>query len=258
MEKWDLPKGPPPSWLDPADEIIKDSPKLPKDIFVVECMESLLRLGCDPKQAAGVTANAMNESAWGQSYRAFNLGGWKLFKPYALAYRKAHGKGPPWWRAPGNRAPGATLANYRGGDPPWCFYRAFDSIESFLASWLKAFVPRPSPGASSREGKGDPETGDYRLAGERFWLGRSNWFDAMVAAGYKGQRTEANPEGSIAEHKSLYKSAITRWGQSRLGVVVDGAWGPKSTARCTSFQLAKGLNPTGKLDDATLKALAIS
>jgi len=258
MEKWSEPKGPPPRWLDLADEVTADEPKPPRDQFVVACMEACLRLDCNPMQAAGVTANVMNESAWGQSYRGNNLGGWKIYEHYAIAYRKAHGKGPRWWRGPGNKAPGATPKDLKGGDPPWCFYRAFESIEDFLASWLKTFVPEPPLGTPSRESKGDPATGDYRLAGERFWGRRANWFDAMVAAGYKGSRTEASPEQAIAEHHSLVQSALTRWGQSRLGVTADGAWGPKSKTACAAFQAWHGLSVTNILDDETLVALVHS
>jgi len=257
MQKWNEPKGPPPSHLDLADEIThEDVHRFSKDRFAVECMEACLRLGCAPKQAAGVTANVLNESAWGQACRAHNYGGWKLFKPYAAAYRKAHGKGPPWWRAPGNKAPGATLEDHKGGDPPWCFYRAFDSLDDFLANWLLAFVPKPAPGAPSREGKGDPATADYRLAGERFWNGRSDWFAAMVAAGYKGTRTEAHPDQAIAEYHSLAKGALTRWAQARLRIKVDGIWGSESTATCRVFQTCHGLEATGALDDVTLLVLA--
>lgn len=251
MEKWNLPKVAPPSWLDPANEVTKDSPKLPKGTFVVECMESLLRLGCDPKQAAGVTANSINESAWGQSYRANNLGGWKCTKAAAIAYALAHdGKGISWWQAPGNRAPGATVGDLRGGDSPWCYYRAFSSIGEFLGEWLKHFVPRPEGPA--------PYKG-YKRCGELFWS-HGDWFLELCLVGYKGANTKKNPEPSVREHESLVKASLVRWAQSRLpsGLVVDGEWGPKSQAACTTFQIAKRIKPTGKLDDATLKALAIS
>lgn len=247
MEKWNEPKGSPPKWLDLADEVTTDEPKLPRDQFVVACMEACLRLDCDPMQAAGVTANVLNESAWGQSYRAFNFGGWKIYEHYAITYRKVHGKGPRWWRAPGNKAPGATLKDLKGGDPPWCFYRAFDSIKDFLGHWLQHFVPRPDYAA--------PYSG-YRRCGKVFWAG-DEWFPWLISAGYKGENTRKHPESAIVEHRQLVEAAITRWAQARLGgLVIDGVWGPKSRQICFVWQQTHGLEPTGVLDDATFRALA--
>jgi hypothetical protein len=247
MLKWNEPKGPPPKWLDPSREITHDDPKLPKNEFVVTSMEHCLALGLHPRQAAGVVGNAINESAWGQSYRGNNLYGWKVTQGAAVAYALVHdGEGILWWRAPGNKAPSATLKNLKGGDPPWCFYRAFESLTDSYAEWLAHFVPKPNEPAPY---------GAYRSCGALFWSGRE-WFTQLCKVGYKGELTKRDPSGSVAEHRSLAQSALTYWAQSRLGLVVDGKWGPMSRARCTTLQIARGLRTTGLLDDRTLEAIA--
>lgn len=250
MLKWTEPKRPPPGWLKTDDEIThEDVHRYPVDRFVVECMEACLRLGCDVQQAAGVTANARNESANGQSYRCFNLGGWKITKAYADKYRAMHDdKGPPWFRAPGNKASGATPKDLRGGDPPWCFYRVFESLDDFLAEWLKHFVPRPADPAPYKA---------YRHCGELFWAG-VEWFPALIDVGYKGQNTRENPTASIVEHHDLVHTSVIRWAQARLGspLVVDGRWGPKSRSMCLVFQKRYGLAASGEPDAATLAKLA--
>lgn len=237
MEKWNEPLAPAPAWLDPASEVKGPTTHLSKAVFIATCIAALLRLGCSIAQALGVVANALNESAWGQSYRGDNLGGWKISKAGALNYLKLHGHPARWWRAPGNKS---------SGDPPWCFYWAFDSLEDFLGQWLTHFVPKPDAP--------DP-FGIYRACGTAFWSG-GDWFRAMVHAGYKGPVTRANPEPSCREHASLVHSAATWWAQGQLGLEVDGAWGPASAAACRAFQGAHGLPATGVLDDATLDALA--
>jgi len=246
MDKWNEPKGPIPHWLDAADEVTRDDPKLGKSEFIVACVDALLALGCSIEQACGVTANALNETGWGQFYRANNLGGWKLTKAGAEAFRAVTGHGPMWWRAPGNMAPGATLADYAGGDPPWCYYRAFLSIGDFLGEWLAHFVPTPGLPAPYAI---------YKACGEAFWHGEP-WFPLLVAAGYKGENTRKHPDNAIAEHAQLRHAAATRWGQTVLRVPADGQWGTISKTACAVYQRAHGLAVTGELDAATLTALA--
>lgn len=246
-EKWNLPFPPLPSWLSASAEVKTDPPKYPKDRFVVECMESLLRLGCNPMQAAGVTAAMINETAWGQIYKAWNLGGWKCTKAAAIAYAMAHdGRPIPFWRAPGNKAPGATPDDLKGGDPIVCYYRAFSSMEEFLGEWLKHFTPKPSDHSPYPA---------YKACGVLFWS-KQDWFLAMLKAGYRGTNTQAHPEGAVAEHHSLVRAAITRWAQSKLGVKVDGIFGPVSRQACFRYQLDHQLPATGEPDAQTLDSLA--
>lgn len=220
MQKWNEPKGAPPSWLDPRAELGADpETKLSKHLFPVACIEACLHMGCSVLQSAGVTANSLNESAWGQSYMYWNLGGWKITKAYADAFLKQHGRQAPYWAAPGNKAPGATLLDYKGGDPPWCYYRVFASLESYLSEWMSHFVPRP--------GNGKPPYPGYALCGELFW-GNLEWFPELIKVGYKGKNTHDHPGLAIQEHKLLVGSSIIHWIQSRLGVRIDGVWGAES------------------------------
>lgn len=231
MLKWNEPKGAPPPWLDPAFELPRDTvTKASKFAFVVQCVESCFAIGVYPLQAAGVCANAMNESARGQSYQHWNLGGWKITKLYADDYIVQHVWPAPWWRAPGNKVPGATLTDPKGGDPPWCYYRAFESLQDYCAEWIRHFVPHPDWES--------PYPG-YKRCGEAFWTG-DPWFPLLVARGYKGQNTRQHPDGAIAEHVLLVREACTLWVQSRLVVSVDGVWGPKSQAALLSVLSAPG------------------
>ena len=250
MTKWDLPPEPIPSWLDPATEITRVEGTRPAKgpPFVVAVMTACLALGCTPRQAADVTANAINETGWGGKYAGWNLGGWKIRKPYVDAYKKLHGVCPPWSRAPGNKS---------SGDPPWCYYRAFPSLESYLRAWMEHFVPKPD----------DPKLyPGYATAGTMFWAGEAAWFEELIVVGYKGDRTRerlvelraqhrAAEHPSVKAHRSLVRDALAMWAQSKLAVDVDGEWGSKSRAACAVWQRARGLEPTGELDDATLASL---
>ncbi len=60
----------------------------------------------------------------------------------------------------------------------------------------------------------------------------------------------------LAGLAGLDLAAGVAWGQARLGLVADGAWGPRSRAACAAWQSAHGLPASGSLDDATLYALA--
>ena len=60
----------------------------------------------------------------------------------------------------------------------------------------------------------------------------------------------------LAGLAGLDLAAAVAWGQARLGLVADGAWGPRSRAACAAWQSAHGLPTSGSLDDATLYALA--
>lgn len=244
--KWNEPPEPIPSWLDPSAEVTSTPGERPASHgpFVVAAMRACLALRLTPRQAAGVVANAINEASWGRKYRAWNLGGWKITRRYAAKH-----PGAPWWRAPGNKS---------SGDKPWCYYRAFPSMEAYFAEWVEHFVPKPGV---DRDGDGDIDEDDergrsslYRAAGDAFWSG-GEWFPLLIQGGYKGRVTKANPDGSIREHASLVRSALRMWAQSVLGVTVDGEWGPASREALAAWQVAHELPSDGELTDVTLETM---
>ena len=94
-----------PKWLDPKSEVPKTAPPHDRAAFVVGTMERLLELGCDPRQAAGVTANAANESAWGRSIYCGNGFGWKITSSYAASFKQRTGESAPWCAAPATPPP---------------------------------------------------------------------------------------------------------------------------------------------------------
>ena len=232
MTKWTGPLQPPPFWLVAACEVTDASepPKLEKAPFVLRCLTALTALGCSVVQAVEVTANSVNETGWGQHYRAWNLGGWKIWK---FSAQNANGSPRRWWRALGNQS---------SGDPQTCFYRAFQSPEEFFAEWLRAFVPK-DPTAGKKNAR-------YAKTGQQFWAGQP-WFDDLIAAGYKGDVTQANPDRSIAEHAKLVDTIAMIWAQAKIGAEPDGSWGPKSAEKASAFQSANGLPVTGKFDAET-------
>jgi hypothetical protein len=250
--KHTAPYGGPPAWLSAAHELpLAASSGYDAPRFVAECMAAFLAMGLSPRRAADAAANAMGEAAWGRALHHGNAGGWKITAAYSRAWRAANGPdGPKWWKAAGNAD---------SEDSPWCFYRAFPTLADFLREWLAHFVPKP----------GDPAPyGDYREAGRAFWAGDPEWFCHLILAGYKGSpskrlllrlRAAGKPDTehpSVRDHRSIAGRVLRMWAQSRLGVDVDGRWGPKSRAECRAVQRGAGLPETGELDDATSAALA--
>lgn len=229
MEKWTGELAAPPFWLDPALEVTTNEPKMPKGLFVLACLWALMALGLPLQTAIEIAANTMNETGWGRFYRAWNLGGWKITKASA---RNKQGIARRWWRALGNKS---------SGDSQTCFYRAFTSLEEFYAAWVEMFM---SKDPDSRYFK----TGEQARAGEE-------WFDDLIAAGYKGAVTQRNPLPSMKEHAHIVKSIFVFYAQHVFGVDVDGAWGPKTRAACEKYQRTMGLPVTGVLDEATLAML---
>lgn len=239
--KWDLPPEPPPWWLDPSFEVhAADEPlHLAKGGFILACLDALRDEGLTPDQAFEVAANSMNETGWGAHYVAYNLGGWKVW-PFSA--KNSDSTPRRWSRAPGNKAPGATPTDLRGGDPPWVYYRAFGSLRGYFKQWLSTFVPRVDPGAKPN--------GRYWNSGQQFWAG-ADWFDDLIAAGYKGDNTRLHPEASLEAHHAIIATLRVYWCQRALGVVADGAWQPKSKAACADYQQIHGLAPTRRLDAVT-------
>jgi hypothetical protein len=270
--KWNLPPTTPPSWLDPTREISRenDQSKLGNRGRFIGCLvDTLLSLGLDLWGAFEVCGNTILETRYGELYHAWNLGGWKITKGQAEALAKLLGHPPNWWRAPGNKAPdatykgweGATVTDLKGGDPPWCYYRAFTSMGEFLTEWLKHFVPHVPAGYDEHKSfdlKPHKHDGNYKETGRLFWLKDPAWFLALCAAGYKGENTEAHPEGSYANQAVLVNEAKEYWAQAKLGgLTVDGAWGTKSKEACAAFQKLHGLPQTAVPDMPTLSALLI-
>lgn len=74
----------------------------------------------------------------------------------------------------------------------------------------------------------------------------------MIAAGYKGAVTKANPQPSIDAHEQIIKSVKTRIAQQLLGVEPDADWGKKSKEACVAFQTRNGLAQSGTANSETL------
>lgn len=258
--KWDLPPEPIPSWLDPSKEVTStnDGAKPTIDVFIPGAVDSLLSLGCSMPQATEVAANTISEIGYKLKYRANNCGGWKINKDSAQGYEKKHGKKPLWWRAPGNKS---------SGDPPWCYYRGFESLAQFFAEWLRKFVPKPDSLPPAPAHGTDPFR--YRKTGAAFWGDlQADWFAELIAAGYKGEITRAHPRNSILNHEILNNEACEWWCQSKLrqtltdpqekaSFSVDGAWGPRSKAALVAFLKAHGLPVTEVPDVPSMEALRL-
>lgn len=218
-----------PAWLDPALEVTEanDSPKLPKNDFIILCLRILRDLGCAFDQALGVAANTMCECAYGKKYRGNNLGGVKIWKSKTSKTKR-------WWRSAGHQL---------SGDPAICYYRAYKDFEEFFSSWLKSFVPKPGIGKMPTK----ITTGDYRLIGKAFWEGQE-WFPLLIEAGYKGAVTKEKPSGSIKAHESIIRDLRVRWIQNVLDTTPDGKWGKISIAKMKKWQTQNGLFSSGLVD----------
>lgn len=225
--EWTGPLQAPPFWLRPEMEVTERRPEMTKSELILLSVEQLLSLRLTTSQSISIVANTIGEIGWKLKFRAWNLGGVKIKKATAT---DPNGAPRQWWRALGHK---------KSGDPHTCFYRAYPSLAAYYKEWVAHYVPRP------------PNTGRYGATGARFWAGQE-WYPALCAAGYKGPVTEANPEKSIAAHRSLMREIGEYWAQHLLGgLTVDGAWGPKSRARCEAWQEEHGLPQTGVLDERT-------
>lgn len=237
---WDAVPEPAPPWLDPAAEVTWEAgPRpAPGSPFIIALMEACLALGCDPTQAAGLTATAMKETDWGASYQAFNCGGWTITERFAAARRAEAPSAPVLWRRGPDERPGAERS--------WACHRAFRSFAEYVAEWIACFVPRPGGAAPYPI---------YARTGERFWSG-GDWFPSLLAGGYRGPVGEDDPARAIREHDARVVTALRMWAQSKLAVPADGRWGDTSRASLAAWQDANGLPLTRSLDEVTLRSLA--
>jgi hypothetical protein len=219
--------------------------------FIESSVDTLLALGVPMWGAFEVTGNSMVESARGQKFRGWNLGGVKV-KESDAEWARAAGLPLRWFRAPGNKAVGATLEDLAGGDPPWCFYRVWDSMLAFYSDWLWKYVP--ADGAVDRT-RVPRDVKRYKATGKAFWGQSDSWFLELCRAGYKGQNTQKSPERSVLAHRELAKEAMLVWAQAKLGVAADGVWGMGSQKACATFQKESGMNGTGFPGKVTLERL---
>ena len=213
----------PPTWLLPEDEIKPTVEMLSGPEAVAKLCGELqaLGLGLSAAQTLELVAHAITESAWLQRDVGHNLWGWKVRDAWAINER-AIGRRAWWWRRAGHSGEGAVV-----------YYRGFTSLKESVLEFIARFCPKP-PETGFTVSK-DPATGDYRSAGSFFWTKREDeWFPSILAAGYRGDATEAHPLESIREHKSLVQDAAECWLQAQLGVRVDGSWGPMSRAALQS------------------------
>ncbi len=254
--KWNEPPGPIPSWLKAEDEIFEGHDGKPEgwanmpniqrsSLFVKLCFTALKKLGLSHWHAVEVLSNSCLETGWGEKFRAWNLGGWKTSASEAN-FQRAQGKKALWYRAPGNKAPGATLTDYKGGDPPWCYYRGFETLDQFFALWLVRFTPKPGTVNSSHR---------YFKTGNAFWSHKEEWFYELCVSGYKGENTAKAPQGSVDTHKVIFKRCLIFLTQDALGVTSDGAWGPRSSKALKDAQRKLGLEPTGLVSVELLERL---
>lgn len=244
--KWTEPPEPIPAWLKQADEVTEANDTKPQGwsemptvrrtaVFIKTCFLALRKIGLTHWEALEVLSNSCLETGWGEKFRAWNLGGWKTNESDAN-FRRAQGKRALWYRAPGNKAPGATLQDYKGGDPPWCYYRGFSSVDEFFALWLVRFTPKPGTVNSKHR---------YFKTGNAFWAHKEEWFYELCVSGYKGENTQKAPQGSVDNHKDISHRCLIFLVQDALGVTADGAWGPRSSKALKDKQRALGLEPTG-------------
>lgn len=208
-----------PSWLLPSDEVqsreMGASQNRHLSIALLADSIQALGLGLSAAQSLELLAHAACESSWLRRDVANNFWGWKATAEWAEGERRA-GRRALWWQRQGHK-----------GEAPRVYYRGFASLEESVKAFVEKFCPRVKDGTPLPQ---DPATGDYRLAGQHFWAKRpENWFPALIAAGYRGSATEAEPTETIAEHVQLVRDCAESWAQHRLGVQVDGIWGPRSS-----------------------------
>jgi hypothetical protein len=187
-----------PSWLDAASEVPLPDPPARDDLaFVRRCHLALTAFPALTPwhrfQLLGVTCL---ETGWGKSraVRRCNLAGMKAKRERVAAYAACTGRPQRWFRAPGHVA---------SGDAPTVLYLAYDSEAQFWVLWLNEVLGSSADAPPWRE--------RYREAARRFWAQDRTWIDALIDAGYRGDRTAGDPKrraGAIATHASVVARAM--------------------------------------------------
>jgi hypothetical protein len=238
LPKFTGPLAPPPKWLDPSREAKGwVRPSIATELFEPYVVDRLLTHDLTITQALDVGANVVSEIGWTEAFSHWNCGGVKCSLGWAKSYEARTGRKPRWFR---------THGNVGTGDSRTVFYRAYESLDDFLAEWLLTFIPKPGTVGEGHR---------YKATGEAFWSGKP-WFPLLVAAGYKGPKTRAKPDKSIAAHASIMRRLTVVWAQARLGVTVDAKWGPKSAKALSDFAAKHGLGNASLDDEPTLATLA--
>ena len=226
----------PPSWLLPEDEILPTVQTEGGSHELAQLVETFHRAGLGIVEALHLGAHGATESGLCLRDEGFNYFGWKARREWAEGERAA-GRRARWWRRFGHVA---------SGDREVCYYRAFDSMEHAVKTFLPWFAPRtPEAERLSR--------GLYAKAGRALAAkDGQRWFEELLAAGYRGDRTAEHPEESLADHQRVVQEAAECWLQAQLGVAVDGVWGPKSRGAL------QGRVGSGDASPAACEALAKS
>lgn len=210
--------------------------------FVSTIVGYLLELGLSPEQAITITAHLALETGFGRRYNGNNIGGVGVTRGWAERYKARTGRDAPFWRAPGHTGQ---------GDAPTMFFRAYPSIKAFLIEFVRTFAPRPQAGAEIISGR----SGNYSGAGNALWNG-GDWFRELLLAHYRGDQTAANPENSIAQHRSLERTVRRLYAESRLGLrALESRVDPRLATSLADFQRSRWLVATSEPDNDTIAAL---
>ena len=230
-----------PSWLDPSTQITEpEATRFTPGEFATQTVNTILEL--DPtitaQGAFEIAAHFGGETGYGHSFRAYNLGGVLITRPYAAAYRNRTGRSAPWWRAPGHPA---------NGDGEWLYLRAYPNLRAFVAEWLAKYLPRP--GAVS-------EASRYARTGKLFWAHDPGWFRAMLEAGYRGQTTEEHKDRSVAVHRQITERLKVLYAQGVLRMRETGRWTQANADQMRLWQRAHGIPASGVVDPETIAAMS--
>lgn len=182
-----------PSWVDRSRRILDSGERIRVEpgAWARAAFAALLTLGLPEAAALEVVAHCAVECSWGTRAVGGNCGGVKLKKRDDDAHRAKHGRGLPWWSAPGHQA---------SGDDPTEVYRGFASAEEFWAFFAKRYAPRPEVPAEAER---------YEDAGAALWSDTpERWFPELLLAGYRGPVREREAEelearGELDEHPSV-------------------------------------------------------
>jgi hypothetical protein len=124
----------------------------------------------------------------------------------------------------------------------------YPSLRVFLMDWLARFVPRPGTAPRSI----------YAETGRLFWDPSSEagaWFHAMLMAGYRGNTSDEQKEGSMRTFFTINDRLKRLFAQTTVGARATGSWNDETRRKTAEWQRRHGLAATGELDDATLSGM---